>query len=56
MSLRYDLFDPLYSVRVFLLACGIKWQIFVMKKFMLGRRFRFEAYAKNVNKNAAKCS
>ena len=46
----------LYFVVVFLPAKLIKWHTFVMKKFMLGCRLSFEAYAKIVREKATKCS
>ena len=51
-----------YTRQYFVYYCSFSsrmvstWQTFVMKKFMLGCRFNFEPYAKNVREKAAKCS
>ena len=47
LLLSYDLIHSLFAWR-------IKWYIFVMKKFILGCRFDFETYEKNVRENATK--
>ena len=45
----------LYIVAVFLLTWRVKWQIFVMKEFLLGCRVGFEDYVKK-GREVSKCS
>ena len=50
------LIPRLYTVAVFLLVWWRKCHSFVMKKFMLGCSFSFEAFVKYVGEKATKCS
>ena len=51
--LLYDLFDPTFVYCYSFSSCVVK-KCFVMKKFILGCSFSFEAYVKNVREKATK--